>query len=268
VAAADSLCAVAGGGKCRKFPRGFGPDGGPDDGPGGPQGGGSRPGDPLWVRAWGGFASVMFTTIGAVAALVGWVGGLFKSRPRVTAQASAVRPEPSGARSAVVDRVPRPAVREVEPQAAPAAAASGPPPVAGGAEGQEVAAPDVVEARETMQAAVAPARPKAERKTSAKKTTAKKAAAKKTAAKPAQTARRSNAKRVTVTRADVPKTEPTPPPQSEGSVAQGPAKTAKAAPRKVPPAPKPAVAASRKKGSGRRGIQLKSLGKTGGNGLN
>ena len=75
VAAADSLCAVAGSTKCRKFPDG----GGPEGEPGGPKAG-PRVGDPLWVRAWSGFAGVLFTVIGAVAAIVGVVAGLFRSK--------------------------------------------------------------------------------------------------------------------------------------------------------------------------------------------
>ncbi|MBT8429517.1 MAG: efflux RND transporter permease subunit, partial [Gammaproteobacteria bacterium] len=75
VAAADSLCAVAGSTKCRKFPGGEGPDGEP----GGPKAG-PRVGDPLWVRGWSGFAGVLFTVIGAVAAIIGVVAGLFRSK--------------------------------------------------------------------------------------------------------------------------------------------------------------------------------------------
>jgi multidrug efflux pump subunit AcrB len=78
VGAADALCAVAGSTKCRKFAPPGGPRGGPEgpDGPDGPGGGERRVGDPLWVKAWGGFASAMFVVIGAVAALVGWVAGM------------------------------------------------------------------------------------------------------------------------------------------------------------------------------------------------
>ena len=81
VAAADSLCAVAGT-KCKKFSKGNEPDGGPG---GGPKGGGPRVGDPLWVRAWSGFATVMFTVIGGVVALVDLFGGLLKPKKSANA---------------------------------------------------------------------------------------------------------------------------------------------------------------------------------------
>ena len=63
-------------GEVARCPRGGGPDDGPEGSPGGPAPRGPKPdakvGNPLWVRAWGGFASVMFAVIGAVVALVGW----------------------------------------------------------------------------------------------------------------------------------------------------------------------------------------------------
>ena len=283
VAAADSLCAVAGGTKCRKFPRGMGPDDGPD----GPQGGGApKVGDPAWVRVWGGFASVMFTTIGAVVALVSWVIGLFRPRAkkgRSTSATQAAAPAHRPASKSVADAsTAKPASAQQAKIAASEAAHTAAP--AAVAKSAAVTRKADTEKRRAGQAAAkkAPAekpavkRPAAKqpaadkpgakkatlKKTTPKKVATKKAPAEKAATKPstgAEAGRRSGAKRAAADK-------PTPAEGTAGG-AKKPAKSSKATPRPVASI-QPKVAATRKKASGRRGIQLKSLGKSGGDGLN
>ena len=295
VAAADSLCAVAGT-KCHKFTRGQEPDGGPDGGPDGPQGGG-RPkvGDPLWVKAWGGFASVLFTTIGAVVALVGAVGGLFKrkqprpahkaDRPPVVAASTGSRKadDIEGAAKSISEPVKAISEQDDEPSAASVAAASNEAaaPVQPAKRPPQAAASD----RKSAESEEAPA-PKSVRKTAS---SAKRAAAKKvTVRKSTAVAERGDAgtpatdasasedgkKQSGATKARTAKSTATDAASGKRAAAKAtPAKadTAKAAkPGKVraPVAIQSKVASSRKKTAGRRGIQLKSLGKTGGDGLN
>jgi hypothetical protein len=291
VAAADSLCAVAGSTKCRKFPRGKGPEGGPEGpegGPSGPEGGprgGPRVGDPLWVRAWGGFASVLFTVIGGVVALAGLLGRLFKSKKRVkgppprTAPAAQAQPVPASSPQPAPAPAARPSAAVGEPEApaparttqkaasrakpdpdapwsaAPAAAAET---AAAGGNGVKRAAEEPAAAR--------PARKKATAKT-VKKVPAQKPPAKKTAAKKAAAKRKASVKRVAVKQAE---------PAAEGGKGnggqavsandEGPVR--EKADERNPSASRSSVAGTRKKASGRRGIQLKSLGKSGGDGLN
>ncbi|MCB1726954.1 MAG: efflux RND transporter permease subunit, partial [Gammaproteobacteria bacterium] len=250
VAAADSLCAVAGT-KCRKFSKGSEPDGGPD---GGPQGGGRRIGDPLWVRAWSGFATVMFAVIGGVVALVDIVGGVFRSKqpvrvpPPKRQNESGAQAAPATARAA---QTPSSAVTTVKPEetAAPAVKATA---------GVQAAGHDSRDRQPRVQAQEKPATDaKAVQKTpTARQATRKKAAPRKGTVKAAK----GSGKRVAVKQAK---------PGASGEAAAE-AKTAPAAiepaissttPVRATAASKPRVAASRKKTSGRRGIQLKSLGK-------
>jgi multidrug efflux pump subunit AcrB len=289
VAAADSLCAVAGTGKCRKYSRGNEPDGGPDGGPNGPRGGGGpRVGDPLWVKAWGGFATVMFTVIGAVMAVAGLVGGMLRSRrarngkaPAPAAAASArppaaQAPAPADAAgegearpSAVPARreAPKPPAVEPAPAAAPAPKKASAP----ARSRAKAAAEDHSEAGETRSrsrsgaarknAAEQPAaKPKGTRAT-ARKTTAKSAAA----AAPATPRKKVAVKVVAANEGGPAPAKPTAPAESAGRM---PPSTEAANEPTNDPSPRPAVAQNRKKGSGRRGIQLKSLGKSGGDGLN
>ena len=250
VAAADSLCAVAGSNKCRKFSAGEGPEGGS----GGPQGSG-RVGDPLWVRAWGGFASVLFTVIGGVAALVGWLVGLVKREPS----------EHKGVQHAS---------NAAQPQAAATRAR---PPQAAAAQKREVT-PDPVEKppagkvadqgqASTSTPAKAPAR-KAKGSPAKKKAATKKGAAHKVAAKKAPATRKAGGSRATVKK----KTQVGKVGAAKDAESVTPATTEGVAVRKSKtrssPAVKPSIAATRKKGSGRRGIQLKSLGKPSDDGLN
>ncbi len=253
VAAADSLCAVAGSNKCRKFSDGEGPEGGP----GGPQGG-ARVGDPLWVRAWGGFASVLFAVVGAVATLAAWLTGLFKrtsKQPAGTASQAAEDP---------VQKASAPIPSDRAAEASSSASASG-------ADASLAARPAV--ARKAA-ANKAPAK-----RASAKKAAAKKASAKKASAKKATT-RKVNAKKAPATGRAVgsqasSKEKPQTGRAGTGQAAQvreagarDGAVVRKTGTRASSPAAKPGMGATRKKGSGRRGIQLKSLGKQGDDGLN
>jgi hypothetical protein len=253
VAAADSLCAVAGSNKCRKFSDGEDPEGGP----GGPQGG-ARVGDPLWVRAWGGFASVLFAVVGAVATLAAWLTGLFKrtsKQPAGTASQAAEDP---------VQKASAPIPSDRAAEASSSASASG-------ADASLAARPAV--ARKAA-ANKAPAK-----RASAKKAAAKKASAKKASAKKATT-RKVNAKKAPATGRAVgsqasSKEKPQTGRAGTGQAAQvreagarDGAVVRKTGTRASSPAAKPGMGATRKKGSGRRGIQLKSLGKQGDDGLN
>jgi hypothetical protein len=270
VAAADALCSVAGSTKCRKFPRGMGPDDDPD-GNGGPSGGRPRVGDPLWVKAWGGFASVMFAVIGVVAMLVSAVAGLLKrkSKPTPVARAAAA-PKPSAKPSAravassdasrardearTAAAVSEPATVESSDSPAPAAGSGVEPDAA-----MEAAAP----AKKPATAEAVTTKPTA-KKASAKKAPAKKAAVKKAAARKKPVSKAAAKKTVTkkVTKAESRKAElkivPPPVARAESGEKSDTSPTDDAA----------AKSAGRKKASGRRGIQLKSLGKTGGDGLN
>jgi len=292
VAAADSLCAVAGGAKCRKFPRGMGPEGGP----GGPQGGGSRVGDPLWVRAWGGFASVMFTVIGVVAALFSFVSGIFKSKRRARRAepaAGPASPPPAVARTApdassapsshppvapdgstqhrattVAESAEVSPAASMAPDHAPGDAAMNPatgtPPST-----SEVEADEAVPAASTRNEAGAQGgvRARAEQTAVEPKTTASKAVTAKKPSAARTRPRRTTGKRVAVTRTGSAKERggkvsssatPVPKERAEGKRSAGRSGTTS----------KPDLATSRKKSAARRGIQLKTLGKTGGDGLN
>ncbi len=261
VAAAESLCAVAGSTKCRKFPRG----GGPDDGGQGPKAA-PRVGDPLWVRAWSGFAGVMFGAIGVVAAVVSGVRGLFRSKPGRSP--AAVTPAPASTPVTKAD------------EAVQSAPSGGIPGVA--VEPAPAAAPKAV-ARKKVGAS---------EKTAAKKASARKAPVKKTVAKPS-TARKAVSKKAVAKQAAPEKdaTKRAAPGKSTTAKAATKSGRPKAAAKAKPAASKPAatkgsatvkvetpgraaakakssVGASRKKTAGRRGIQLKTLGKPGGDGLN
>ena len=301
VAAADSLCAVAGSSKCRKFSRG-GPGDDPDGGPegGGPQGpkGGPRVGDPLWVRAWGGFASVLFTVIGGAVAIVSLVIGLFKrrakptpavaERPGATAAPKAATPAPAAASrhetagradasdaAAVAEPAARTSAGAAQSAPAAPAAAKKRPAKKKSASGSRAARSGDTErsaasSTATGKGAAEPARPApssaAKPKSSERAKPKKKAAAtKKSTARKAT--KKAPAKAKSPARASAPKTKP--------------AKSAAEPARKGPDltvVPKPKTAgddsdarsstAGRKKSGGRRGIQLKSLGKSGGDGLN
>ena len=244
VAAADSLCAVAGA-KCHKFSEGDEPD---DGGSGGPQSGGARVGDPLWVRAWGGFAGVLFTVIGAVAVIVGGVVGLFKSK------ATAKKPPASGRNEAL------PADRSSVAEQRTAAAKPVPPP----AKAKASVASDTAGDRSMRdmpqtagEAAVAARGGKSVTANAAaqdKATPARKTPA--PAPRPKRDAQRGAAKKPAATNAVAAEKKPTAqekPPAKKSAVRSG---------------PKSGVAVSRKKTSGRRGIQLKTLGKPDGDGLN
>ena len=257
VAAADSLCAVAGT-KCKKFSKGNEPDGGPG---GGPKGGGPRVGDPLWVRAWSGFATVMFTVIGGVVALVDLFGGLLK--PKKSANAPPPRApahKPKATESTVTPEA------SSTPVAAPAIdakeAASDVAPAAG------AAARKTPEERPQApaQKKVAAATDSTQKKVPAKQSVRKKAAARKGSATATKAAKGSS-KRVAVKQ-----TKPGAPGTAADKGNSAPAAKQSVAPAATPvrgtAASQPGVAASRKKTSGRRGIQLKSLGKPGGDGLN
>jgi hypothetical protein len=257
VSAADSLCAVAGSTKCRKFPRG----GGPDEGPGGGAKPTPRPGDPLWVRAWGGFASMLFTVVGLVAALVEWVGARVKSKPKAKPVA-AVPSAPPAAQSAkpVAVSSEAPPSSPAEPTVQPAAQASEARPMAAAAtpappvEAPSSEAKPAVKAGATRKAGTAQQAKKAK----AKKPAGKKTASKKTASKKT-TARKTGSKRVAVKRTGSEKA----PVASQDVAPSGKGRAAR--PTDVPKAKSPAT---RKKTGGRRGIQLKTLGKAGGDGLN
>jgi hypothetical protein len=304
VAAADSLCAVAGSSKCRKFSRG-GPGDDPDGGPegGGPQGpkGGPRVGDPLWVRAWGGFASVLFTVIGGAVAIVTLISGLFKRRPKPTPAAAARQ----GPKTAAPPATPAPAA---ESHTEPAGRAAATDTAVVAATPARASAPSAKSARaEPAAAKKRPAKKKAAAVSRATQTGhAKQAAAssaaaqEKGASEPSSTpapsavakpkpkpAERAKPKKKVVAKKTTAKKAAKKAPAKTKSAASAPApktKPAKAAAkptRKGPdltvvPKPEPAVeggdakssTAGRKKSAGRRGIQLKSLGKSGGDGLN
>ncbi len=258
VAAADSLCAVAGSGKCRKFPGGNEPDGGPGGGPKS----GPRVGDPLWVRAWGGFAGVLFTVIGAVAAIVGIISGLFK-RERKSEKAPAK-----------VDEAP------VERPAAAAPAPETPPAVKSASVGvlhtpEKAPKPKVAKLpREDKAKGVKPRPVKdkkpVHKKAAAKKPASEKAGVKKVAVKKASVPARKRAaasKRVVVKKSEATKAEPSQKAEERPPVTEN-RPAAKKPPARVASAPKASVAPSAKRTSGRRGIQLKSLGKPDGDGLN
>ena len=271
VAAAGSLCAVAGAGtKCTKFPEG----GGPKGSPGGPKGR-RAVGDPLWVRAWGGFAGVLFTVIGVLAALFGVITGLFRRRKKkAPVQAKRVTAAPAAAASAsqqAADETPRKGVRaEVRP-AAPAAEPQRPASADAGSEGKEKKKPprkaSVKQAVEKQavekQASDRDEAPKKQAR--AKKAPAKKAPSKKTAASRKPAAARMAVKKTPASAADAP-VAGSAPEKARVTAKKAPA-TGKSTGRKQAP-PRSSVGASRKKTSGRRGIQLKSLGKSGGDGLN
>ena len=289
VAAADSLCAVAGSTKCRKFPGG----GGPEGEPGGPKAG-PRVGDPLWVRAWSGFAGVLFTVIGAVAAIVGVVAGLFRSKrskkapvqarkgsSEVTAGKPAAPARQSEARSGGQPR-PESAEKPIE---------SMPKPVAPAAAGEAKAVRKNAAGKKKVPAK----KPTATRKSSTKRVVVRKAATpeKEAMAAAPQAVPESAAKAASKS---VAKAAPKPAPKPAVKAAAKPAKkrvskpaakavsepAAKPKPKTAPvqkSTAKPAsgratapakanMAATRKKTSGRRGIQLKSLGKSDGDGLN
>jgi hypothetical protein len=289
VAAADSLCAVAGSTKCRKFPGG----GGPEGEPGGPKAG-PRVGDPLWVRAWSGFAGVLFTVIGAVAAIVGVVAGLFRSKrskkapvqarkgsSEVTAGKPAAPTRQSEARSGGQPR-PESAEKPIE---------SMPKPVAPAAAGEAKAVRKNAAGKKKVPAK----KPTATRKSSTKRVVVRKAATpeKEAMAAAPQAVPESAAKAAPKS---VAKAAPKPAPKPAVKAAAKPAKkrvskpaakavsepAAKPKPKTAPvqkSTAKPAsgratapakanMAATRKKTSGRRGIQLKSLGKSDGDGLN
>lgn len=319
VAAADSLCAVAGGTKCRKFPDGEGPD----EGPQGPSAA-SRVGDPMWVRAWSGFAGVMFGVIGAVSGVVGWVMGLFKSKPKAsprpsyatassgpTAGVAASMPvaERQSAQPATTPPAPAPKVAEPPPMKAPAeqpaahnAAEAAKQPSDDKVAVKKTEAPKVqkVEAQpaKTATESAAPSTPepvakvqpeKAKTDAPAKKTVTEKVQPlpdpqpvnelEKKQAEPK--VRKTAKKRVVVKKAEPAKKAPSDEDASKADKRSVTRKTAKkkataktAAPKAVAQKsaevkkPKPPVVGARKKGSGRRGIQLKTLGKPGGDGLN
>lgn len=261
VAAADSLCAVAGT-QCRKFSRGQEPDGGPD-GPGGGGGTGRRrAGDPLWVKAWGGFASVLFTTIGAVVALVRMTAGLFRRGPRTARPPSA---ETAAARqgganvSVQKEKVVRPAansttgarrVSATERARVRRADAS--------AERPPSKATDSRKRKPTPAAKDTPRPVAASRPVTQDVASVAKTAAQAAATVPAKTvARKAVAKKAAPRKEEPQKAQTAPAEKKTASSTNQPS-----------PAIRPKVAGNRKKASGRRGIQLKTLGKTGGDGLN
>lgn len=221
VKASESLCAVAGT-RCRKFRPGTEPDGGPD-GSGGPQGpqGGPRVADPLWIRAWSGFAGMLFGVIGVVAMVVSAIAGLFKRKPRRSAPAA-------------YERAAEPVAETVAPTPVPAPAAD-----------------DVDTPPESPK--VAAAKPAAPREKKKPAETRKKVAAPKKKAAPKKTAPKQKAAAKVVEAAqDVAPTDKN---------GDRPAKAVTA--REAAGVPK-----GRKKAGSRRGIQLKSLEKPGGDGLN
>ncbi len=312
VSAADSLCAVAGGNACRKFSDGDEPEPGPDGPAGGP-----RVGDPLWVRAWSGFAGVLFTVVGAVAGAVGWLIGLFKSKPRHTPRPSYATPAPApnvatptAADVPTTRATPLPAEPEKpdvvpvssQPPASSSEAVKRAAPVTAKRGSGSAVEPGTVQTAKAMPAEAA-AKPKVKAKPSSEtagktqmaetakiedapaSVTAEKAfdGAKRTeqveraATKKAESKARKPAKKRVV----VKKTEPEEA-KSEDSTSQVGKRTVtrKTAKKKTSAAksngtkktaakkPKPPVVGARKKPSGRRGIQLKTLGKPGGDGLN
>jgi multidrug efflux pump subunit AcrB len=234
VAAADSLCAVAGSTKCRKFPRGSGPD----DGPGGGGKPAPAPGDPLWVRAWSGFAGVLFTTIGVVAALVGMIARLFRSRRKAV--------PPAGAQPAPVTQREAPAAATLS--ASDTAETATEAPVADPKPAPKVTTKKVTASKPGTKKTAA-------KKPPVKKTSVKEASVKKATSKKKPPARKPASKRVAVKKVPAEKTAPS-----------KKASTPRAAANKVASTPK--QPASRKKTGGRRGIQLKTLGKPSGDGLN
>ena len=297
VAAADSLCAVAGSNKCRKFAKKAGgpdddPDG-PEGGPGGPQGGPKPVGDPAWVRAWSGFAGVMFTVIGVVATVVGGIvaiyKGLLKLLGRKREPAAVTRTPSPPVPMATNDPQPQPV--EVKPESAVSAT-----PVRESAVAAETAQPEppVVAVEKARVSEPAPAAKTAEKKpaaaekkpaakkaavkkasvkkTASKKVAAKKVAVKKTVAKKAalkkSTAKKATAKKVVskkaATKRVVVKTAPA------ANALDIRKKTPAATEKNVHPitSAKSGTDNSRKKTGSRRGIQLKTLGKPGGDGLN
>ncbi len=312
VAAADSLCAVAGSNKCRKFKKGGAPDDGPDGpegGPGGPQGGRKPVGDPAWVRAWSGFAGVMFTVIGVVATVVGGIVAIAKGLFNLLGR----KREP-----AVVDRTPNPSVTTATDNPRPQPVEVKPEPVASAApvgdstaaaetaqpEQPEVAAAKLevsesvpaTEAAEkkpaAKKAAVKEAAVKAVKKATVKKVASKKAVVKKAAVKETAS-KKAAAKKAPVKKAAVKKAVPKKSASKKTTAGKTVAKKAatkrvvvKTAPaanapdlqERVPAAgeknvhpitsAKSGSGGSRKKTGSRRGIQLKTLGKPGGDGLN
>ena len=304
VAAADSLCAVAGSNKCRKFAKkADGPDDdpdGPEGGPGGPQGGPKPVGDPAWVRAWSGFASVMFTVIGVVATVVGGIvaifKGLFKLLGRKREPAAVSRtPSPS---APMVANNPQPQPVEAKPESAASATPSvtesavaveivEPEPPVVAAEKARVSEPSpAAKAAEKKPAAAEKKPAAAEKKPAAKKTVAKKAAVKKIASKKAaakkvavkKTIAKKAASKKTAKKATAKKTVSKKAATKRVVVKTAPAanapdirkKTPSAAEKNVHPitSAKSGTDGGRKKTGSRRGIQLKTLGKPGGDGLN
>ncbi len=280
VAAAESLCSVAGSSKCRKFSSGGSPDDDPEGGPSGPQGpkGGPRVGDPLWVKAWGGFASVLFTVIGGVVALVGWVASRVR-RPKVDTPPAPVAARPAPAPASKVEKA---AVNSAS-TSKPAASAAVKTPVVAAAKAA-AAKPTPVKGKAPATGGKKPVVKKAAARVEAKPAV-KASPAKKTAAKPAKqaTAKAATKKKVAANKRPVAKA-------TAKKAAASPTRPADAAAAKAKPKPvaknkgpglkvvpkssvgeganQPASSAKGKKAGGRRGIQLKSLGKSGGDGLN
>jgi multidrug efflux pump subunit AcrB len=273
VAAADSLCAVAGSTKCRKFPRGVGPDEGPDGpaGGGSPGGGGRGTGDPAWVKVWSGFVGIMFAVIGAVAGVVALVAKLVKPKPQP-------KPKPNPRQGAAPTP---PAQRAAPPQPRPSESAPAPGGVMPGPGSEtdrrpaEVAAPaaagsdpdPVSQAADTVSTPPAPPEPAPAppgmtgtggRKKQAKKATVRKKVAKKVTRKVTKKPAAAKADAAETTDA---KAGPAGGTKADAAAAsQKPAAEQDAAPGQT--------SATRKKTAGRRGIQLKSLEKGGGDGLN
>jgi multidrug efflux pump subunit AcrB len=287
VKAADALCAVAGSTKCRKYPRGMGPDDDPG-GDGGPSGGRPPSRDPMWVKAWSGFAGVMFTVIGTVASLVGVIAGLLRKKPQrkpvygpPAAKAPATRPAPTGGagdagENTAAQQAP-PATRAssdavvADTPAEPAEAPKAQEAPAAKAPAAKVPAPKAGEkTRETAEKSSSTTRARSpQRKTTArkaatekpatvKKATAKKAAGKKAAAKKTS-ARKTASSQPAPAKADLKIVPPSPPAQEKAPADKKGEEKA---------GDQGNASSSRKKSSGRRGIQLKSLGKGGSDGLN
>jgi hypothetical protein len=189
-------------------------------------------------------------------------------------QAKRVTAAPAAAKSAsqqAADETPRKGVQaEVRP-AAPAAEPQRPASADVGSEGKEKKKPprkaSVKQAVEKQASArdEAPKKQVRAKKAAAKKAAAKKTAAKKTAASRKPAAARMAVKKTPASAADAP-VAGSAPEKARVTAKKAPA-TGKSTGRKQAP-PRSSVGASRKKTSGRRGIQLKSLGKSGGDGLN
>jgi hypothetical protein len=278
VAASDALCSVAGSSKCRKFSRGLGPDDDPDGGPSGPKGpkGGPRVGDPLWVRAWGGFASVMFAVIGGVMALVGAVRGLLARRRKPASRQVAETPtsQAVSTNTAAPSGTPSPETQRAEAGPAPTE------PTVAPVSKKSVAKKRLAKAASDADSAKAEAERPVAKKAAAKKTAAKAAAPKKATAKKAAAkkvvTKKAAAKKAVPKKAAPKKVAARPSGQTDDKTAPAASTpTASRAPglKVVASADKSAegaapASAGRKKTGGRRGIQLKSLGKSGGDGLN